>query len=75
MRNARNATHLSREDEARERRGVDPRELIQDRQRGEHPIAIAHLKGWGSAGNEQQKPPFLAEKKKTHIFELFGSPV
>ena len=46
-------THLSREDEARERGGVDPRELVQDRHGGEHPIAIAHL-GFPAEGSVDQ---------------------
>ena len=39
----RGATHLSGEDETRERRGVDPCEFVQDRQGGDHPVAVAHL--------------------------------
>ena len=46
-------THLSREDEARERGGVDPRELVQDRHGGEHPVAIAHL-GFPAEGSVDQ---------------------
>jgi hypothetical protein len=45
MRDTRNKkyAHLGRQDEARERGAVDPRELVQDRQGGQDPVAVTNL--------------------------------
>ena len=39
--------HLGGQEKARERGAIDSRELVQDRQRGQHPVALIDLFSWG----------------------------